>query len=191
MHFRLFRRAGRSRRRADGQGLVEFALILPVLMVIFMGILQMGFLLSGQIGLINSVREAARFGSTAVASDSATASTYATNICNYLTGNGGGYPGIVRNNVAGYNPANLVKTGGNPTKVQYTTITGPDGLPDIQLRVFISYRHPLFIPLVGSILDGIDGSTDNALKLTASEQMRVENPTLNSGTSVSVTQNCP
>ena len=44
-------------------------------------------------------------------------------------------------------------------------------------RVGVKYRHPLYVPIVGTILDGIDGSGDSSFTLTASEEMRVENPT--------------
>ena len=53
------------RRTREGQALAEFALVLPVLMLILLSIVQLGFMLGGQIGLINAVRETARFGSLA------------------------------------------------------------------------------------------------------------------------------
>ena len=60
---RLPRRSGASPRNR-GQALVEFALVLPIALLILLGILQFGFLFSGQIGVINAVRETARYGST-------------------------------------------------------------------------------------------------------------------------------
>lgn len=45
-----------------GQGLVEFALILPFLLVLIVGIVEMGVVLNRQITVINAAREGARFG---------------------------------------------------------------------------------------------------------------------------------
>ena len=54
----------RAFHRADeGQNLVEFALLLPILMYILMGIMQFGLIFSVYLTLNNSVREGARWGS--------------------------------------------------------------------------------------------------------------------------------
>ena len=50
-------------RIEEGQNIVEFALLLPVLMWILMGIIQFGFIFAIYITLNNSVREGARWGS--------------------------------------------------------------------------------------------------------------------------------
>jgi hypothetical protein len=50
----------------------------------------------------------------------------------------------------------------------------------VRMTVTATYAHPLFIPIVGIILDGFDGSTDDALSLSASERFRVENLPLQS-----------
>jgi Flp pilus assembly protein TadG len=47
-------------RHQRGQSLVEFALILPVLMLILMGIVQMGFVFNAYVTISNATREAAR-----------------------------------------------------------------------------------------------------------------------------------
>jgi len=153
-------------------------------MLIFMGILQFGFLLSGQIGLINSVREAARYGSTSPTTDAASAASHGTNICNQLKTN-------LASSIAGYNASNLVLAGA--TKVNYTSYQDPHGAPftySVRLTVTVAYRHPLFIPLVGDIIDGIDGANDEALRLDAKEQMRVENPLLTTDPGLGTTVNC-
>lgn len=54
----------RSRRRFSGQGLVEFALILPVLLLIILGIFEFGRILLIYSGLFNAAREGARYGIT-------------------------------------------------------------------------------------------------------------------------------
>lgn len=50
----------RSRRRSRGQSLVEFAMVLPIFMLILSGILDFGFLLYSRMTVINAAREGAR-----------------------------------------------------------------------------------------------------------------------------------
>jgi Flp pilus assembly protein TadG len=50
----------RYRRRSRGQSLVEFAMILPIFMLVLSGILDFGFLLYSRMGVINAAREGAR-----------------------------------------------------------------------------------------------------------------------------------
>ena len=52
----------RHRHSRAGQALPEFALVLPMFLLIFFAIVQFGVLLSANIGLTNAVREAARYG---------------------------------------------------------------------------------------------------------------------------------
>jgi hypothetical protein len=44
----------------------------------------------------------------------------------------------------------------------------------------VSYRHPLFLPIVDLILDGIDGVTDQSLTASTSTEFHVEQPGDNS-----------
>jgi hypothetical protein len=50
-------------RAEDGQNIVEFALLLPVLLYILMGIIQFGFIFAAYLTLNNAAREGARWGS--------------------------------------------------------------------------------------------------------------------------------
>jgi Flp pilus assembly protein TadG len=57
----LGRRLGqRYRRRSRGQSLVEFAMVLPIFMLVLSGILDFGFLLYSRMGVINAARDGAR-----------------------------------------------------------------------------------------------------------------------------------
>ena len=47
-------------KRSKGQSLVEFALVMPLLMLILIGIIEFGFMFSGYLSLTNASREAAR-----------------------------------------------------------------------------------------------------------------------------------
>lgn len=48
-------------RREDGQAMVEFALILPLLVLLLCGIIDFGWIFGNQITMNNASREAARF----------------------------------------------------------------------------------------------------------------------------------
>lgn len=62
-----------------GQGLVEMALILPFLLVLVIGIVELGIALNRQLTVVNAAREGARFGATgATASDIYTETLLAT-----------------------------------------------------------------------------------------------------------------
>lgn len=50
-----------GRNNEKGAAIVEFALILPFLLLLVFGIVQFGFIFNGQITLTSAVREGARF----------------------------------------------------------------------------------------------------------------------------------
>ena len=56
----------RRRNRQSGQSLVEFALVLPVFLLILAGIIDMGFMFYSRITVINAAREGARSAVTAI-----------------------------------------------------------------------------------------------------------------------------
>lgn len=52
----------RQFRRNDGQELIEYALVLPVLMLLLLGIMEFGMLILSYNTIANAAREGARFG---------------------------------------------------------------------------------------------------------------------------------
>jgi Flp pilus assembly protein TadG len=166
-------RIGR-RSRSDGQSLVELALVLPVLCILLMAILQIGFLLFTQVGLTNSVREAARNASAIPVATIAQATPAATTYFTRLTDSSTGF---LKRNVGGYNPSRLI-SGSSATRVCYYSFTDASGAPAVMARVAVEYSHPLFIPLISPILDGFDGSMDGGYRLGAVEDIRVGNAIL-------------
>lgn len=174
-------------RDERGQALVEFALILPIALLILMGIIQFGFLFAGHIGVTNAIRETARFGSTSPVSDNASANTAGTGICTYLKG-------TALTRVPGYTPGYVVTSGSPRTTVSFASYTDPHSAPltySVRLTVHIEYDHPLLVPIVSAIIDGLDGVNDSRFQLGATEAMRVENPLLTTDPSVNTTVNCP
>lgn len=59
-------------REDGGQNIVEFALLLPLLMYILMGIIQFGFIFAAYLTLNNAIREGARWGSIYIYDNSQT-----------------------------------------------------------------------------------------------------------------------
>ena len=50
-------------RKSNGQGAVEFALVLPILLIMLIGIIEVSHLLFVYVSVFNASREAARYGS--------------------------------------------------------------------------------------------------------------------------------
>ena len=125
----LVRPTSRStRRRSRGQSLVEFALVLPVFLLILSGILDFGFLLYSRMTVINAAREGARVATT-------------------MTDTPGAIPGAVSSRVSEAASGLPVATstscvlgGGNPSPCTY--IAGNS------IRVTVSYNHHAFFPLL-------------------------------------------
>jgi hypothetical protein len=59
----LKRLTGRPRKREDGQSLVEFALVIPIFLLVLFAIVDFGMAFHAWITVTNSAREGARIGS--------------------------------------------------------------------------------------------------------------------------------
>ena len=159
--------AGRHAQR--GQALPEFALLAPLLFLMLFAVIQLGFTLSGQIGLTNAAREAARYAATVPNTTTAAVLTELTTRQMPKA-----IPGF-RNDPAAYADSD----------VTYCAAPNPNNTAafpsySIRVRVHAVYRHPMLIPFVGQIIDAFDGAPDNALTARVTEEMRVENPRLTS-----------
>lgn len=168
----LSRRPQTGHSAEDGQGLAEFALVAPILLVIMLSIIQLGWVFSSQIGLTNAVREAARFAATNPTKNTTQAGTNGTETESQLTT-------ILPRNVNFYSATNL-----SSRTATYCEYADPSGNYSVRVRVTVQYGHPLFIPLIAQLLDGLDGTLDNALRVGAVEEMRVENLPLTASTGI-------
>ena len=151
--------------RSSGQALVELALVTPILILIFAAIVQFGLIFQRQIGIENAVREAARRGAT-LATDSSNASTNAAWTLAELN--------TILGNTQGH-------SAGDDRGLQacYYTPAAPNnvdasGVSQVLVKVSAGYAHPVFLPIVSLILDGIDGSNDGALRVDTSSEFHVE-----------------
>jgi Flp pilus assembly protein TadG len=163
--------------RSRGQSLVEFALVLIPLMMIFTSILQFAVLFSAQVGVTNGVREAVREASAIPVANATDAATAANRVYTILTDS---TSGLLKRNGSSYSTGALVTTGSPRTQVCYYAYTDASGSISVMARVVVQYKHPLFIPLISGIFDGFDGANDNAYRLGSSAEIRVANPPLTS-----------
>lgn len=109
-----------SRKKNEkGQTLVEFALVLPILLILVLGIIQFGIILNGQVTVTSAAREGARFG--VVGEDEDAVKTR------------------VKNALAG---SLLIDPNSADIDVTYPTMSGEE------LTVYVQYNMPVIVPLV-------------------------------------------
>jgi hypothetical protein len=176
----------RRRRASSGQSLAEFALVAPIFFLLVFSIIQLGLVFGAQNGLVDGVRSAARRAATYRLNEGSFDATVWGGICatieqtlmDRLSGDQG------QEMLIGFLPANLT------TAITYQFEPNPEsGDYFLVAEISAAYRNQLYVPLVSAFLDASDGSNDGFLTLTASEQMRVENPPLDIPTTFS--KSCP
>jgi len=164
--------------------MAEFALVAPIFFLLVFGVIQLGLVMAAQNGLVDGVRSAARRAATyrineQSLQDTALMSSICSTIDQELRTRLGtriiGYSGSLSD-------PRLSRT------IAYEWQTNPGGTDSfVVAHISASYNNPLYVPLVSAFLDRADGTTDNQLTLTASEQMRIENPALTPSSAVTYT----
>jgi len=134
--------------------------------LIFAALVQLGFIYERQIGIENAVREGARRAATFTTTSASAANTNGAAIWCQVFGTGG----LLQSNVENYDGLAILSPA-----VTYTDQTASSGLTSVLVQVSVTYKHPLFIPLINAILDGLDGHTDSALWISTSSQFTVQN----------------
>lgn len=175
----------RASRGSSGQALAEFAIIAPVLFLLLFSVVQLGLVFGAQNGVVNATRDTARRAATYRIGESSIQAQQGAAA-------GAGICGQVESELAaqlaaavpGYEATRVVRS------ISWTWRSDGSGTYFLYATVDVKYKHPLYIPLVGAILDRFDSEpSSNNLILGASEQMRVENPALNPQTRQDIT--CP
>lgn len=147
----------RGKGNARGQSLVEFALVLPLLLILVFGVIDFGMGLRSYISLTNAVREGARFaavgnpaGTYPTDCDGATSTSVVGRVCTALGD-------------------------GNLNNVQSVTVTYPDGVaPGNRVVVSAQYEYTYITPL-GDLLNFFTGGNfPESLSLQATTDMRLE-----------------
>jgi Flp pilus assembly protein TadG len=148
----------------SGQALVEFALVIPIFLLIMFAIIQLGLLFGGQNSLVNAVRETARYAAPYRVIDHDGAQDTCDN-----------FVLAKLQSALKANPLTSDTTTREVPHVEYTWLPDPDGTYYVQISVKADYKLPLYVPLIAQFLDGMDGVKDNSLRLSAKEEMRIEN----------------
>ena len=148
---------GRASQSPDGQAMVEFAAVLLPLILIVVAIIQFGFLFAAYVGVSNAAREGARSGTVYVYNpEQAQAVNDAARCAVILAASqqslDTGVPGQFTGSCA-------TAAGGGDLAITYPDAATCTNQPrkGCQLRVQLTYRQPLFVPLIGALI-GADAS---------------------------------
>ena len=149
-------------------------MVAPIFFLLVFSVIQLGLVFASQNGLVDSVRNAARRAATYRVNDGSFDLTIWPDICTTIVDE---VASQMSKRVVGYNENNLAAS------VTYEWVQTPDDDAAVDeyflvAHVDATYRNPLYVPLISAFLDRSDGTVDDTLALTASEQMRVENPGL-------------
>jgi len=151
--------------------MVEFALVAPIFFLLLFSIIQFGILFGGQNGLVASARELARY----AAPYRVKTFTDASNVCadSRLRTQ---IDTFMKQSIPGYGPTNV-----RSRTITYSWGANANGTYYVELTVKVVYDHPLYVPLVGGLIDGFDPYPgDGKFTLDATESMRIENDDLTS-----------
>ncbi len=147
----------RARKATRGQSLVEFAMVLPLLMIMVFGIIDFGMGLRSYISLTNATREGARFG--AVGNPAGTYPTDCTGTSN---------TSIIGRVCVAMDDLRL-------TNLQNVTVSYPGGQTPGNSVVVSAHYHYNYITPLGSIVNFFSaGSLPSYLNLDAETDMRLE-----------------
>lgn len=154
----------RYRRGERGAALVEFALVLPLLLVVIAGIVDFGFLFQRYEVVTNAAREGARLAS--LPSYNGQTDLIRAHVRNYvqqgLSLTTAGINGTVPNSAAGVNIVN--------TTLSYVVSGVTYQVPAV--TVTVTYNHSFI--LLGPMLGLIGGNWGNTIAIVGTSQMRLE-----------------
>jgi len=171
--FPSLRRAQRAEHARRGQALAEFAIVAPLFFLMVFFVIQIGLMFAAQNGLVDGVRNAARRAATYRINDQSFDSTVWSSICGTIATELDRQLSDARTGIIGFNLGNRSRT------IAYEWQQNPGGGDYFLVaHVHAEYKNQLYVPLVSLFLDITDGTIDNKVKLSADEQMRVENPGL-------------
>ncbi|HEX5369268.1 MAG TPA: TadE/TadG family type IV pilus assembly protein [Dehalococcoidia bacterium] len=134
----------RGRKKERGQALLEFAIVMPIFLVLLMGIVDFGLGLRAWISITNSAREGARIASVHATCDS---------IINRVEDSSGGL--VTSSSQVTIDPSDCDFTSGDP------------------VTVTVEYTYNLVTPL-GGMLGLLGGGIPSSIHISSTSNMRVE-----------------
>lgn len=136
-------KASRRRHRSRGQSLVEFALVMPVFLLLLGGVIDFGFMFYSRITVINAAREGARGAVTAIDNPTSIPSMVDSSVASAASG-------LVAADLS--DTATCV--GIAQAKCDFAAGGQPDPLPGDAVSVTVTYKyHSFFAQLFGSSID--------------------------------------
>jgi Flp pilus assembly protein TadG len=154
----------RLTRGERGAALVEFALVLPLLLVVIAGVVDFGFLFQRYEVVTNAAREGARLAS--LPSYNGQTTLIRAHVRNYvqqgLALSNAALDATVPNTTAGVNIANVT--------LSYTANGNTYQIPAVSVTV--NYNHTFL--LLGPVLGLIGGTWGNSMNIVGFSQMRLE-----------------
>ena len=128
----------RRSNRGRGQALVEFALVIPVFLLVLCGILDFGFMLFSRMTVINAAREAAR--AAVIVSDTTTIPVLAPQTAQSVAAGAG--LGLTTSNTA----VTCVAIKSLPSSCSFATTTSSKSGDAVSVTV--TYPYKSFFPLL-------------------------------------------
>jgi Flp pilus assembly protein TadG len=154
----------RLTRGERGAALVEFALVLPLLLVVIAGVVDFGFLFQRYEVVTNAAREGARLAS--LPSYNGQTALIRAHVRNYvqqgLALSNAALDATVPNTTAGVNIANVT--------LSYTANGNTYQIPAVSVTV--NYNHTFL--MLGPVLGLIGGTWGNSMNIVGFSQMRLE-----------------
>jgi Flp pilus assembly protein TadG len=148
--------------RSRGQSLVEFALVLPILLILVGGIIQFGMLFWSQNTLTQIARDTGRWAATQTTDPCTSGAAAVQAQANAIAG---------ESSLLGY-PSNPVTATTTWTKASGTDTCPPSDNQTVwYVRISLSHDVPSFIPFLNFAVPWCNGST---CTLTTSAQFRME-----------------
>ena len=141
------RRTENDQRGEKGQALVEFALLVPIFLILMFAIVDFGMGFHSWITVTNSAREGARLGAVSASTDDITARVYAT--------------------------ATLINEDTN-MEVFVTNAADAGGQPGQSVVVRVDYDYDLITPMAGLVAFLSGDTIGSTLTLSSTAEMRLE-----------------
>lgn len=150
-----------GRRRERAQSLAEFAMVVPVFLILVFGIIDFGMGLRAYITVSQATREAARY--AAVGNPGGTFTSGGSGQCNGST------------TTSAVGRVCSAMDGLDLTDVQSVSVTYPQGqFPGNSVRVQTQYRYYFITPVKALINFVSGGSMPGYVTITSSTDMRIE-----------------
>lgn len=159
------------RRREEAQSLVEFALIVPMLLILVFGVIDFGMGLRAYISVAAATREGARYATvgnppgafTPGGCNGATSTTTVGRVCATING-------LTLTNVQNVK----VETCNTATPPSCSTATTSNMLPGRSVRVTADYRYHYITPVKSLVNFLSAGALTDYLTISSTSDMRIE-----------------